>query len=299
MGEFTTLCAVEACMIIYGPKQEKGSSEPEFWPENVDEMRRIIDIYKSKNKDSGIKSFGLSDFFHDRRKKIEDELLKLRKKNMEARFPTWIDFMNRLSEAQLREFAANLRAKYEQIRPTVDLKRSKELLDVSLTDFGGLNPSQNQSFYNPGMIQRRNIEIEVINQPAIASLKPMHSCPTDLDHLQEMHSVNQNSMMMLMLSDHNDHCLQFGGASTSGNISFKHQVFYESTAKDPMIGHTPRTLPRFYAPPVAPSPYMMTGMLPMQIPAAAPPLPQLPFFARESLDEVDLMQYQMKGTGAT
>ncbi|XP_073307180.1 agamous-like MADS-box protein AGL11 [Primulina huaijiensis] len=294
--EFTTLCAVEACMIIYGPKQDKVSTDPEFWPENIDEMRRIIDIHKAKNKDSGNKSYGLSDFFHDRRKKIEDELSKLRKKNMEARFPTWIDFMNCLTEAQLREFAANLRAKYEHIRATVHLKRSKEVFDVNLTDFGGLNPSQNQSFYNPGMIQRGNIEFEVINQPAISSMKPMH-CP-DLDHNQELHSMNQhNSMTMLMLSD-SDHCMQFGGASTSGNISFKHQVFYESTAMDPMIGHSPRTsLPRFYAPQVAPSSYMMPGLFPMQIQAAA--VAQQPFFTRESLDDVDLMQYQMRGTGPT
>ncbi|XP_073119672.1 protein TRANSPARENT TESTA 16-like [Henckelia pumila] len=275
--EFTTLCAVEACMIIYGPKQDKGSTEPEFWPENMDEMRRIIDIYKAKNKDSGNKSYGLSDFFHDRRKKIEDELSKLRKRNMEARFPTWLDFMNCLTEGQLREFAANLRAKYEHMRPAVhNLKRSKEAnFDAN---FGGLNPSQNQGLYNnpAGMnIQRGNIEFEVINQ-----MKPIMHCP---DHHQELHSVNQNSMMMLMLSD-NDHRVQFGGASTSGNISFKHQVYYES---NPVLGHSPRrtsSLPRFYVPPVAPAPYMIP-----------PPLPQLPFFTRESLDELDLMQYQMKG----
>ncbi|XP_075489224.1 uncharacterized protein LOC142528060 [Primulina tabacum] len=284
IGEFTTLCAVEACIIIYGPKQEKGgSTDPEFWPENIDEMRRIINIYKAKNKDSGNKSFGLSDFFHDRKKKIEDELSKLRKKNMEARFPTWMDFLNCLTEAQLRDFAANLRAKYEHIRPTVHLKRSKELLDVNLTDFGGLNPSQSQSLYNPGIVQRGNIEFEVINQPAISSMKPMH-CP-DLDLHQELHSVNHNSMMMHMLSD-NDHFVRFGSASTSGNISFKHQVFYEPTAMNPMIGHSPRSLPRFYAPQAAPSPYMMSGVLPMQIPG----LPQLPFFTRESLEEMDLMQ---------
>ncbi|XP_075483842.1 uncharacterized protein LOC142524002 [Primulina tabacum] len=263
-------------MIIYGPRQEKGSFDPEIWPENIEETRRMIDIYKSKNKDS-IKSFGLSDFFHDREKKIEDELSKLRKKNTEARYPTWIDFMNGFTEVQLREFAANLRVKFEDFRLRVNnVEKSKEVLDVNLFDFGRINPFQNQSFYNPGMIQRGNIEFEVLNQQAISST--IHF--PRLDHNQEMHSVNQNSMVMPMLND-DDHCVQFGGASTSGNISFKHQGFYESTAMDPMTCYSPRSWARFYTPPAAPTQYMMSRVLPEHIPAVMPPLPQLPGFSKE------------------
>ncbi|KAK4438361.1 Agamous-like MADS-box protein [Sesamum alatum] len=300
MHEFTTLCDVSACMIIYGPKQDKGgSNDPEIWPQNLDEVRRIIDIYKSKNKDSGNKTFGLSDFFHDRKRKIEDELAKLRKKNMEAKYPTWLEFMNSRTEPQLRQFAAALSNKAEYVRSRIEfLKRSNKegfsdmnMNNINMLDFALSRLSQSHSFYSPGV---RGIELEVINQQAI-------HYPT-IDHHQELHSLNQNSMMMLLMND-NDHCVQFGaGASTSGNIqcaaSFKDQaVFYESMAAvqgvvDPMICHSPRPLARYYAPPVLPA---------VQVPptsymqCAAPP--QLELSARENNDgggQEEFVQYQMK-----
>ncbi|KAL0422236.1 UNVERIFIED_CONTAM: Agamous-like MADS-box protein [Sesamum latifolium] len=303
MHEFTTLCDVSACMIIYGPKQDKGGGsnvDPEIWPQDLDEVRRIIDIYKSKNRDSGNKTFGLSDFFHDRKRKIEDELAKLRKKNMEAKYPTWLEFMNSRTEPQLRQFAAALSNKVEYLKSRIEfLKRSgkegfsdmnmnmnmNNMNNINMLDFAHSRLSQSHSFYTPGV---RGIELEVINQQAI-------HYPT-FDHHQELHSLNQNSMMMLLMND-NDHCVQFGGASTSGNIqcaaSFKRQaVFYESTAGrgvvDPMICHSPRPLARYYAPPVLP-PVLPAVQVPpttyMQcavVPGVAPP--QLEMSARENND---------------
>ncbi|XP_073121007.1 agamous-like MADS-box protein AGL5 [Henckelia pumila] len=269
--QLTVLCDIDACMIIYGSGQEKGFIEPEIWPENTDEIRRMIALYKSKKKDS-IKISGLSDFFQDRAKKIEDELSKLRKKNMEAKYPTWIDFLNGFTEVQLREFAANLRVKMEDLRSRINnLKKSREVLDVKyFTDFGRTNiPFQNvQSFYNPGMIQRGNIGIfDVLNQQEISSALHIPS----LDHNQELHSMNQNSMMMPMSNYDEYHNVHFGdNASTSGNISFQHQGFYEPAALDPMTYYSPSSLPRFYTPPAQ---YMVSRVLPEQIPETMPPLP--------------------------
>lgn len=289
MHEFTTLCDVSACMIIYGPKQDKGgSNDPEIWPQNLDEVRRIIDIYRSKNKDSGNKTFGLSDFFHDRKRKIEDELAKLRKKNMEAKYPTWLEFMNTRTEPQLRQFAAALRNKVEYVKSRIEfLKRSNKegfsdmsMNNINMLDFAHSRLSQSShSFYSPGV---RGIELEVINQQAI-------HYPT-IDHHQELHSLNQNSMMMFLMND-NDHCLQFGGASTSGNIqcaaSFKRQaVFYESTAGrgvvDPVICHSPRPLARYYASPVMP-PVLPAVQVPPAPYMVVPP--QLELSARENIND--------------
>ena len=56
--EFATLCDVDACMIIYGPRQESPSMESGIWPENSDEISRMIDIYQGKSKDSATRVFG-------------------------------------------------------------------------------------------------------------------------------------------------------------------------------------------------------------------------------------------------
>ncbi|KAL3843668.1 hypothetical protein ACJIZ3_001071 [Penstemon smallii] len=210
MHEFTTLCDVSACMIIYGPKQEKGtSSEPEIWPKNLEEVQRIIGIYKSKNKDSSNKTFGLSDFFHDRKRKIEDELAKLRKKNMEAKYPTWFEFLNNLPETDLRNFASNLNVKAETAKTRIEeLKRMKEGLDMSynLLDFTRMNLSHTNQYLND--FSRMNLQYPI-------------------DH--------HNNLMMRKLNE-NEHCMQqqqFGGNMQSGA-----SVFYGSMV-DPTMNMNP------------------------------------------------------------
>ncbi|CDO97614.1 unnamed protein product [Coffea canephora] len=113
--EFATLCDVDACMIIYGPKQESASMESGIWPENSDEISRMIDTYQGKSKDSATRVFGLQDFFQDRNKRVEDELDKVRKKAAEIQYPTWIDPMSHLSEMELRKFAAAVSDKIEVV----------------------------------------------------------------------------------------------------------------------------------------------------------------------------------------
>ncbi|KAL3814529.1 hypothetical protein ACJIZ3_015797 [Penstemon smallii] len=237
MHEFTTLCDVSACMIIYGPKQDKGSSsttEPEIWPPNQDEVRRIIDIYKAKNKESGNKTFGLTDFFHERKRKIEDELAKVRKKNMESKHPTWLQFLNFLTEPQLREFAGVLNNKSEIVKSRIELlKKNREVLDnVSLMDFSQSILSHHQM----------NLPLDHHHQMSAVPNFNYHHHPS-IDY----HSVNQNSMMMLLMNE---------GASSSGNIAtIRSHVVYESSAAarglvDPMMCHT-RPQARYYAPQVA------------------------------------------------
>ncbi|CAA2998542.1 agamous-like MADS-box AGL80 [Olea europaea subsp. europaea] len=296
MHEFTTLCDVSACMIIYPPTQDKNTVEPEIWPQNLEETRRIIDIYENKKKDSGNKTYGLSDFFNERNQKIEDELEKLRNKNKEAKYPTWIKLMDELSEIQLREFYALLSNKAEYVKSRIEmLKRNANEFDMNMMDLGH------------GRLIQSGIGLEMINQQAISSMKPieMHvpiHYPS-IDHHQDMHSANQNSMMMLLMND-NDY-LQFGGASNGSNVqcaSCKRQVFYESTAAaelgvmDNVMCHNPVPLARYYAvaPPVlppVPPPYVQCAVMPCIAP------PQLNSL-KESDEQDDVFQYQIKNQKA-
>ncbi|KAL3654957.1 hypothetical protein CASFOL_000743 [Castilleja foliolosa] len=178
--ELKTLCDVKVCMIIYGPKQETGFIEPEIWPPNIDQVRCFLtDIYKpTANKNSGSnKTVGLCDFFSDRKRKIEGDLAKLRKKNVEAKYPARPEIMNIMTEAGLREFAAYLRNKSGYVKSRIEfLRRNKE------------GWAQSHDFYNPPGLQR--IESHIIQHD-----------PT-IDH---------NAMMMLLMNANNDHCVKFAG----------------------------------------------------------------------------------------
>ncbi|GER41481.1 MADS-box transcription factor [Striga asiatica] len=204
MHEFTTLCDVSACMIIYGP-----NSEPEIWPRDPDEVRRIIDIYRAKSKDSGNKTFGLPDFFHDRKRKIEDELAKLRKKNLEAKYPTCPDFMGLMTEARLREFAAGLMVKAQHVRSKIEqFRRSVDQREVEILD----------------IVRPNNLDVGPAQYPAV-----------------DYHHYQNNSMMMMLLMNENEHRMQFGPVGP--NLLYKRQqVLYET------MGQSPKQQARYYTP---------------------------------------------------
>ncbi|MCD7466334.1 hypothetical protein HAX54_002944 [Datura stramonium] len=153
--EFTTLCNVDGLMIMYGPKQTNGSnSEPEIWTNSSgssattkssqqQETQNLIDEYKKESslQSGSTKTFGLSEYFVDRNKKVEEELIKLRKMNIEKKYPCWLEFMDQLSEFKLREFLTLLDDKVEKVKSRINLLKgnfsSDYLMEGEMFDLGG------------------------------------------------------------------------------------------------------------------------------------------------------------------
>ncbi|PWA76885.1 transcription factor, MADS-box [Artemisia annua] len=132
-SEFTILCDVDTVMIITPPN----SNEPEVWPENPDQIRKGIASYKSKKGETGKRTYNLNDFFEDRKKKIEDELMKARRKNMEAKYSTWFDALNSLPEHHLRQFVAMLEGKERDARDRLEFKkRNMNIIYPYMLNFG-------------------------------------------------------------------------------------------------------------------------------------------------------------------
>lgn len=127
MHELTTLCDVKACAIIYNGSNE----EPEIWPDNRDKVRELIDLYKS-NQPAG-KTYSLSDFYNDKKRKVEEEIGVLRKRNNQAKYP--MQGFDMLNEAQLREFAALLGDKLKRVNSRIDELKRKSVTDENLKNF--------------------------------------------------------------------------------------------------------------------------------------------------------------------
>nr|GEW45689.1 agamous-like MADS-box protein AGL82 [Tanacetum cinerariifolium] len=87
------------------------------------EKTRITTYRKRKRGKTGKRTYNLNDFFQDRRKKNEEELMKARKKNMEAKYSTWFDALNSLPEHQLRQFAAKLEQREHDARTRLEFKK--------------------------------------------------------------------------------------------------------------------------------------------------------------------------------
>ncbi|PWA52517.1 transcription factor, MADS-box [Artemisia annua] len=110
--ELSTLCDVNVSMIICSDHQKS----PDIFPQDPVKLNDMIDAYKTKRvSDPGkIKSYGVCDFFTDRKNKIEDELVKAKKRNLQTKYPT--PNMDNSSEEQLREFAYDLGIKIELLK---------------------------------------------------------------------------------------------------------------------------------------------------------------------------------------
>ncbi|XP_057972713.1 uncharacterized protein LOC131160850 [Malania oleifera] len=136
LREFTILCGVEGCMIIYGggaPKHKQMQDEEnppppveqEIWPENGDEVRQVIMNYKAHTKEErGRGTSNLTHFYKDRRKKVDEQLAKVRRKIALAKYPTWDDQMDSFSGAELSQLGFFLGNKLDDVRSRVEFLKA-------------------------------------------------------------------------------------------------------------------------------------------------------------------------------
>ncbi|KAL0007880.1 hypothetical protein SO802_009382 [Lithocarpus litseifolius] len=127
--EFSTLCGVETCMIIYGPKLQSRPMELETWPQNHEEVIKMIIKYKVniRHKRSR-RSTTLSDFFQERNKKVDIEISRLRQNIFKAKYPTWDDRIETLPQDQLMAVLDVLDAKFEAMTRRMKMLQGKQLM---------------------------------------------------------------------------------------------------------------------------------------------------------------------------
>ncbi|GKG45482.1 hypothetical protein Tco_0495560, partial [Tanacetum coccineum] len=65
------------------------------------------------------------------KQKAEDELAKAKKRNVEAKYPTWFDVLDNSSEGELRNFAFALGMKIEQVIRRIRFLRKVPKIELS------------------------------------------------------------------------------------------------------------------------------------------------------------------------
>lgn len=110
VSDFSILCGVDACVILFGPNQnDQPAATAETWPSNSDEVRCIINRYKAC--DQPRKCYRGSDYFTAKKKKIDAEFTKLHRQVLKAKYPAWDDRLSSLSSDQLRVLLGQLDTK--------------------------------------------------------------------------------------------------------------------------------------------------------------------------------------------
>ncbi|XP_076900664.1 MADS-box protein CMB2-like [Bidens hawaiensis] len=123
--ELATLCDVKISMIVFTDDQETPQIFP---PDDHDKVKNSIDVYSRTRRTNpeSIKWYTLSDYYNERKIKVEEELVKEKRKNSEAKFPSWFGFLDGFSEAGLREFAVGLEDKIVDVESKIECLKSIE-----------------------------------------------------------------------------------------------------------------------------------------------------------------------------
>lgn len=133
--EFSILCGVDTCVIIYGtPAICDRPEEPEIWPPNPSEVERIIRRYENEGTDRRSKRIvGLPEFFLDKRRKIDREFVKARAAVWEAKYPVSEDLIAGLSQEQLRSLRAVLGQRLESAKKRLATLKEEEAAAAAAT----------------------------------------------------------------------------------------------------------------------------------------------------------------------
>lgn len=105
--EFSTLCGVKTCLIVYGPTKatDEVVSEPEIWPRDETKVRDIIRKYRDTVSNSCRKETHVETFVNDLGKEREIENNNKRVKNVKKnnnKYCCWEEKLDKCSQEELR-----------------------------------------------------------------------------------------------------------------------------------------------------------------------------------------------------
>ncbi|KAF8405907.1 hypothetical protein HHK36_007985 [Tetracentron sinense] len=124
--EFSTLCNVDACLIMFGPNQ----GEPDIWLDNSNEVQRIINryIHDHRKEEREKRNLNLLDCLKDQTKKMEDELARFHRHKDKFENPTWDDDrMNDFSGDQLMKVVDGLNGKLGILKNKLEKMKETEV----------------------------------------------------------------------------------------------------------------------------------------------------------------------------
>ncbi|KAI8017115.1 Agamous-like MADS-box protein AGL82 [Camellia lanceoleosa] len=243
--ELKTLCDVEVCLIIYGPKinDRPTDDQAEIWPPNPNVIQHLINIYKNQSSEDRMRrTLGLSNFFEDRNQKIEDMLVKLRKKNDEARYSTWDDRYNGLSKEQLREFESVLEGKLQDVKARVAFMKGidQKLSVACINDNSHTQTTQNQSYFMHGGMFGTEVDNDIANLQY-----SFNQAQVDANS-----KANPTMMMTMMPMNNNQYYNQLGGMSSNNFMCnpLDWPIYYDPMMLENMIVNNPSLPVGYYNP---------------------------------------------------
>ncbi|XP_059639608.1 agamous-like MADS-box protein AGL82 [Cornus florida] len=226
--ELSTLCGVEACMVVYDLTHDDDDRQPYIWPKDPDAIRHMFTLYKKQHDENRKKwTLNLSHFFKDDPNKKKEEgdhhhqgttslaFVKVEDKknddNETTKYLAWDDQYNNLSEEQLRDLSIKLKEKFEAAKTKVQFLKDSFLA----------TQENNSNYFMPSMEPITDHEqqpISFFNQIDHLDM-PAHYPPLGLDL-----SMPNSTMMMNDIEDYDINGL--GDIMDVNNVIMEPQMCY-------------------------------------------------------------------------
>ncbi|CAM8927462.1 unnamed protein product [Rhodiola kirilowii] len=125
--ELAILCGIDACLIIYGPRNNDGvKMEVHTWPKERTEVERILQKYELKRNESSSKHLNLMDFFGNQTCKINEQIVKTRREIAKAKFAKSAEFgVEGMSGAELKDALVAVDKKIEMVSSRIEAEKEK------------------------------------------------------------------------------------------------------------------------------------------------------------------------------
>ncbi|XP_039071742.1 MADS-box transcription factor 15-like [Hibiscus syriacus] len=264
--EFSVLCDVDVCMIIFTPGLKDDPPNVQVWPSDPLRVHGTIHRYKRTMAASGSqkRTFSISHFLDMRRRQDLEEVAQVCKANFEAKFPTWDDRIDNFSPEQISSCLAKLDSSIEVVKRKIMLMKGddkhKLLQSESRSILGSFDarsrPSPSDNFNIPAAALHpwnRNLSDNHINAHAIQAFSPKNAefgvireqssslppksidihrpslSPADEALVKLSLGLNPNDKLLRMSMMNNDINFELrSGIASSSNNSIPNNVMYNT-----------------------------------------------------------------------
>ncbi|XP_061355278.1 agamous-like MADS-box protein AGL82 [Gastrolobium bilobum] len=189
MAEFSTMCGVDACLIIY---DGNGDAQPVTWPENSRKVHSIVEKYELTKNEKPHKNFDLENFFENKKKTVESEISKVQKDIVKIKYPTWHPSFNGLEEEQLSNFIAMLDTKVEACKKRINMLKNKHQSEANMSSMQNMAQSESAASDSSQPNFTHNI---TQSQDSIIPMKPINDEYQLASYLPELDKDSQSQML--------------------------------------------------------------------------------------------------------
>ncbi|MED6170408.1 hypothetical protein PIB30_030595 [Stylosanthes scabra] len=203
VSDFSTLCGVDVCVIIYCPNFDgESSNKPDTWPRDTNEIRRIIRRFRETTSDRPARIYDAEEYYRDRIKKLEGDISKVQKEKLKIMYPTWDVSFKDLREDHLRMFVSILDSKIVASNQRIHMlkkdskgKATLESKDNDTPHWGSSNPSSQLPFY-PLQIGQSSSQSSILpfDQNGMVNLEQQVGTFSTHDHGDGSNNQNSSSL---------------------------------------------------------------------------------------------------------